>query len=161
MPNYVQTQIKQKRKGCSAVMSNSLDCSINCYFNSQLLTFSLSSNSDHKVWWTGNSVWKHRESYLWWSHKLRKVLPLTLAAFALSVAKCTIVSLCMVVVFSCNLLVNVHLRSANGATSIFYGPLMMLKAACMHNPSYIDRYDSNKWDSKGVLFWDGNTQNRR
>ncbi|XP_078376381.1 transformation/transcription domain-associated protein-like isoform X4 [Oculina patagonica] len=30
-------------------------------------------------------------------------------------------------------------RSANGATSIFYGPLMMLKAACMHNPSYIDR----------------------
>lgn len=30
-------------------------------------------------------------------------------------------------------------RSANGATSIFYGPLMMLKAACMNNPSYIDR----------------------
>ncbi|XP_015774341.1 PREDICTED: transformation/transcription domain-associated protein-like [Acropora digitifera] len=30
-------------------------------------------------------------------------------------------------------------RSQNGATSIFYGPLMMLKAACMHNPSYIDR----------------------
>ncbi|CAH3023319.1 unnamed protein product [Porites evermanni] len=30
-------------------------------------------------------------------------------------------------------------RSANGATSIFYGPLMMLKAACSHNPSYIDR----------------------
>ena len=34
----------------------------------------------------------------------------------------------------------VFCRSQNGATSIFYGPLMMLKAACMHNPSYIDRY---------------------
>ncbi|XP_048580263.1 transformation/transcription domain-associated protein isoform X2 [Nematostella vectensis] len=29
-------------------------------------------------------------------------------------------------------------RVTNAATSILYGPLMMLKAACMHNPSYID-----------------------
>lgn len=99
-----------------------------------VVVVSLCSHSNFKVWWIRNSVWQHWQSDIWRSHKLRKVCCLAPLQFSNLHHLCGSGSCLFMWRSYC-----VHFRSANGATSIFYGPLMMLKAACMHNPSYIDR----------------------